>query len=82
MEVCRFGAVPYLVDSSCFLVSVIENRVSAAVVKDLEGRGHVMRSWGGWNYRTGSPTVTFAIRRRASPVAAADVRREAVALGH
>ena len=59
MEVCRFGAVPYLVDSSCFLVSVIENRVSAAVVKDLEGRGHVMRSWARWNYRTGSPTVTF-----------------------
>ena len=31
-------------------VLFIENRVSAAVVKDLQGRGHIVRSWGNWNY--------------------------------
>ena len=63
-------------------VLFLENRISAAVVKDLEGRGHVMRSWGGWNYRTGSPTVTFRDPQTGLLVAAADVRREAVALGY
>ena len=63
-------------------VLFIEDRISAAVVKDLEGRGHVMRSWGGWNYRTGSPTVTFRDPATGLLVAAADVRREAVALGY
>jgi gamma-glutamyltranspeptidase/glutathione hydrolase len=63
-------------------VLFLENRISAAVVKDLEGRGHVMRSWGAWNYLTGSPTVTFRDPRTGLLVAAADVRREAVALGY
>lgn len=63
-------------------VLFMENRISAAVVKELESRGHVMRSWGGWNYRTGSPTVTFRDPQTGLLVAAADVRREAVALGH
>jgi gamma-glutamyltranspeptidase/glutathione hydrolase len=63
-------------------VLFIENRISEAVVKDLESRGHIVRSWGSWNYLTGSPTVTFREPLTGLMVAAADVRREALALGY
>ena len=63
-------------------VLFIENRISAAVVKELQSRGHVMRSWGVWNYLTGAPTLTFRDPETGLLVAAADVRREAVALGY
>ena len=63
-------------------VLFLENRISEAVVKDLESRGHVMRSWGPWSTLTGAPTVTFRDPRTDLLVAAADVRREAVALGY
>jgi gamma-glutamyltranspeptidase/glutathione hydrolase len=63
-------------------VLFLENRISAAVVKQLESRGHVMRSWGGWNYLPGAPTLTYRDPKTGLLVAAADVRREAVALGY
>jgi gamma-glutamyltranspeptidase/glutathione hydrolase len=63
-------------------VLFIENRISEAVVKELESRGHIVRSWGSWNYLTGAPTVTFRDPLTGLLVAAADVRREAVALGY
>jgi gamma-glutamyltranspeptidase / glutathione hydrolase len=63
-------------------VLFIENRISAAVVKDLQARGHIVRSWGNWNYLTGTPTLTFRDPQTGLMVAAADVRREAVALGY
>lgn len=63
-------------------VLMIESRVSEAVVKELEKRGHVVRSWGPWNYLTGSQTVTYRDPQSGVMAAAADVRREAVALGY
>ena len=63
-------------------VLFLESRISESVVKDLESRGHVMRSWGPWNYLTGSPTVTFRDPQTGLLAVAADVRREAVALGY
>jgi gamma-glutamyltranspeptidase/glutathione hydrolase len=63
-------------------VLFLENRISGSVVKELENRGHVMRSWGSWNYLTGAPTVTYRDPTTGLLVVAADVRREAVALGY
>lgn len=63
-------------------VLFLENRISADVVKNLESRGHIMKSWGTWNYLTGAPTVTFRDPTTGLLVAAADVRREALALGY
>ncbi|MGH7554648.1 MAG: gamma-glutamyltransferase, partial [Longimicrobiales bacterium] len=63
-------------------VLLMEDRVSAAIVTDLRAMGHDVRSWGGWNYRTGSPTVTYRDPLTGLLVAAADVRREGVALGY
>ena len=63
-------------------VMFLQNRISAAVVKNLESRGHIMESWGGWNYLTGAPTITFRDPATGLLVAAADVRREMLALGY
>lgn len=63
-------------------VLMLESRVPAATVQELQKRGHVMRSWGAWNYRTGSPTITHRDLITGLLAAAADVRREAMALGY
>src|SRR5262245_40999258 len=63
-------------------VLFLENRIGATVVKNLESRGHIMKSWGPWNYLTGAPTITFRDPVTGLMVAAADVRREALALGY
>jgi gamma-glutamyltranspeptidase/glutathione hydrolase len=63
-------------------VMFMENRISAAVVKDLTSRGHIVRSWGNWNYLTGAMTLTHRDPQTGLMTAAADVRREAIALGY
>ena len=60
----------------------IEARILKEVVDALEEMGHDVRSWGEWNYRTGSPTVTYRDPETGLLVGAADVRREGAALGY
>jgi gamma-glutamyltranspeptidase/glutathione hydrolase len=63
-------------------VLAIEAGLPAATLKELERRGHVVRPWGHWNYRTGAPTVTHREPETGIMSGAADVRREAAALAY
>jgi gamma-glutamyltranspeptidase/glutathione hydrolase len=60
----------------------IESRVGKSVIERLTQMGHKVQSWGLWNHRTGSPTVTYRDPKTGLLVGAADVRREGTALGY
>ena len=59
----------------------VEDRIPAHTRDALRNLGHDVRSWGAWNYRTGAVTVTYRPPGDPAMIAAADVRRETVALG-
>jgi len=60
----------------------IESRVGKNVIERLTQMGHKVQSWGLWNHRTGSPTVTYRDPKTGLLVGASDVRREGTALGY
>ena len=60
----------------------LESPLPAGVVEELERKGHVIRPWRRWNFRTGSPTVTFQDPTTGILAAAVDVRREGSAAGY
>lgn len=60
----------------------LEDRIPQETAKKLRKIGHDIRSWGLWNYRACAPTVTYRDPDTGVLTAAADVRREAYALGY
>jgi gamma-glutamyltranspeptidase/glutathione hydrolase len=59
----------------------LEARIPQSTFTALAEKGHRVESWGLWNWRTGAITLTYRDPETGLLVAAADVRREAVALG-
>jgi gamma-glutamyltranspeptidase/glutathione hydrolase len=60
----------------------LEDRIPKETEEALLGMGHDIRSWGLWNYRACAPTITYRDPNTGVLIAAADVRREAYALGY
>ena len=59
----------------------LEDRIPTDTSEALRARGHDVRSWGAWNYRTGALTVSYWDPETGIMIAAGDVRRETVSLG-
>jgi gamma-glutamyltranspeptidase/glutathione hydrolase len=60
----------------------LEDRVPASVIRELEGRGHVVRVTSGWTATFGGAQMIFRDPVSGTLFAAADPRREAYALAY
>ena len=60
----------------------IENRITADVLKALEGRGHDLQVIDGWTATFGGAQMIFHNRDNGVLTAAADPRREAYSLAY
>ena len=60
----------------------LEDRIPKETFEALKKMGHDVRSWGGWNYRSCAPTLTYRDPETGILIAASDVRREAYSLGY
>jgi gamma-glutamyltranspeptidase/glutathione hydrolase len=60
----------------------VEDRIPRETREKLEALGHDVRSWGLWSWQACAPTVTYRDPKTGLLIAAADVRREAYALGY
>ena len=60
----------------------LEERIPEETFEALSRMGHIVESWGLWNWHACAPTVTYRDPETSVMIAAGDVRRETSALGY
>jgi len=60
----------------------VESRVPASTLESLRAKGHDVKTWGLWNWKTGALTVSYRDPKTGLMIAAGDVRRETSSLAY